>query len=68
MAGGKYLLDTVIVVAYLNRDPTVLQRLQGATLIVPSVVIGELYFGAYHSGRVAKNVAQVRELAARNTI
>lgn len=68
MAGVSYLLDTVIVVAYLNHDQTVLRYLQGATLVVPSIVIGELYFGAYHSGRVAKNVAQVRELAARNTV
>lgn len=40
MAGNSYLLDTAIVVAYLNRDPVVLQHLQNSNFVVPSVVIG----------------------------
>ena len=68
MAGSNYLLDTVIVVAYFNRDPLILQHLQSSTFVVPSVVIGELFFGAYHSGRAAKNVQQVRAFVARNVI
>jgi len=68
MAGSNFLLDTVIVIAYFNRDSHVLQHLQASTFVVPSVVIGELFFGAYHSGRAAKNVQQVREFVARNVV
>ena len=68
MAGSSYLLDTVIVVAYLNRDPVVLQHLQDSSFVVPSVVIGELFFGAYNSERVAINVQQIRDFVSRNTI
>lgn len=35
---------------------------------VPSVVIGELYFGAYKSSRVAFNAARIEEFSAGNTI
>lgn len=68
MAGSSYLLDTVVVVAYLNRDPVVLQHLQASSFVVPGVVIGELFFGAYNSERVAINVQQIQDFVSRNTI
>lgn len=68
MAGDSYLLDTVIVAAYFNRDPVVLHHFRDSIILVSSVVIGELFFGAYHSGHVGKNVSQIRDFVARNTI
>jgi tRNA(fMet)-specific endonuclease VapC len=51
---GRYALDTNIVIALINGDVRVAQRLTATTVFVtPSIVIGELYFGAYKSGRVA---------------
>jgi tRNA(fMet)-specific endonuclease VapC len=55
---GTYLLDTNAVVALLNGDAaieTVLDNIEDA--YVPSVVLGELYFGAallneYFSGKL----------------
>ncbi|HEY9849077.1 MAG TPA: type II toxin-antitoxin system VapC family toxin [Leptolyngbyaceae cyanobacterium] len=35
---------------------------------MPSIVVGELYYGAYKSGRVAANVARVDEFIPRYTI
>lgn len=59
--GAKYLLDTVIVAGYFNGDPAIKSHLIGATVYVSSTTIGELYFGAYKSQRVAQNVQNIRE-------
>ncbi|MFN8374186.1 MAG: type II toxin-antitoxin system VapC family toxin [Anaerolineae bacterium] len=67
-AGNSYLLDTNIVVAYLNSEPIIAQKIsqlqsQNGTLSVSSTILGELYFGAYKSGRVSENVARVQHFA-----
>ncbi|MBL8134368.1 MAG: type II toxin-antitoxin system VapC family toxin [Anaerolineae bacterium] len=64
MTGGeRYLLDTVIVAAYFNRDPSVLSRLELANVYVSSVTIGELFFGDYKSTQRDENLARIRALA-----
>lgn len=68
MAGNKYLLDTVIVVAYFNHEAIIRQRLQSSIVYSSSIVIGELYFGAYNSQKVASNVQQIHEFRAIMTI
>jgi tRNA(fMet)-specific endonuclease VapC len=68
MGGNKYLLDTVIVIAYFNRELSILQHLQESSFVVPSIVIGELYYGGYRSARAVDNVRQVQAFAASNTI
>lgn len=59
--GPKYLLDTVIVAGYFNGDPAIQRHLTGVTIYVASTTIGELYFGAYKSQRVAQNIQNIRE-------
>jgi tRNA(fMet)-specific endonuclease VapC len=59
--GAKYLLDTVIIAGYFNDDPAIQRHLAGVTAYVASTTIGELYFGAYKSERVAQNVQNIRE-------
>jgi tRNA(fMet)-specific endonuclease VapC len=68
MAGNNYLLDTVIVAAYFNREPVIRQKLKDVTVYVSSITIGELYFGAYHSRQVANNVQQIKDFIAINTV
>lgn len=68
MAGSNYLLDTMIVAAYFNREVAIRKRLEQATVFVSSIVIGELYFGAYNSQQVANNIKQIKAFAAINTI
>jgi tRNA(fMet)-specific endonuclease VapC len=37
-------------------------------VFVPSVALGELYFGARKSARPAANIARIEELAATSTV
>lgn len=60
MAGNAYLLDTVIVAGYFNGDPAIQGRLREATVYVSSITVGELYYGAYNSGKVASNLENIR--------
>ncbi len=65
---GEFLLDTNIVIALTLGDGAVLERLEDdVTVFLSSIVIGELYFGAYRSARVEENLTRVTELAAHNT-
>jgi tRNA(fMet)-specific endonuclease VapC len=61
---GRYLLDTNIAIALLEKDAAVEARLAVAPAVfVSATVLGELYFGARKSGRVAKNVQRVDDFA-----
>jgi tRNA(fMet)-specific endonuclease VapC len=68
MTGSNYLLDTVLIIAYFNNEPSIDQRLQNTTIYLPSIAVGELYFGAYRSRRVSENVRRIREFVAGNTV
>lgn len=68
MAGSNYLLDTVIVAAYFNREPTIRQRLKDNRVYVSSITIGELYFGAYNSQRTVHNINQIKDFITISTI
>ena len=66
---GEFLLDTNRVIALTLRDDSVLEKLQDdVTVFLPSIVLGELCFGAYRSGRVQENLARVAELATSSTV
>jgi tRNA(fMet)-specific endonuclease VapC len=62
---SRFLLDTNIVIALLEGDTLVEQRCEEAEAVfVASTAIGELYYGAYKSGRMAANIARVEEFVA----
>lgn len=62
---GKYLLDTNVVVALQRGDDHVRAAVErSAEVYIPATALGELYYGALHSGNPARNVARVAELAA----
>lgn len=64
MPAGSYLLDTNILLAVFAQDMAVLARLATTQQVyIPSIVLGELYYGAFNSGRVVENVARVDEAA-----
>jgi tRNA(fMet)-specific endonuclease VapC len=66
---GKFLLDTSVIVAMFGGDDYIAQNiLQAIGILVPSIAIGELYYGAYKSGKVMKNINQVEEFIASNSI
>ncbi len=52
--GGRYLLDTNVVIAIFANEPGLNDQLAGASeVFVMSIVLGELYYGAEKSARVA---------------
>ena len=58
-----YCLDTDMCIYLLNGHPRVKTRVAevGVTALAVAIpTVGELYFGAYNSGRVEANVARVR--------
>jgi tRNA(fMet)-specific endonuclease VapC len=62
---GEYLLDTNVVIGLLADESTVKDKIAGAEQVfIPSIVIGELCFGARKSSRVKENLALIDELAA----
>jgi tRNA(fMet)-specific endonuclease VapC len=63
------LLDTNVAIALLENDSEVEQRLsQGATIYLPVITLGELYFGASKSMRPGENIRRVDQLAGTISI
>ena len=66
---GRYLLDTNIVIAIFAQDASVaFQLATAAEVLIPSIVIGELFYGAYNSKRRAENVQRINDFIEANTI
>jgi len=66
---GEFLLDTNIVIALFAEDTAVIDRIRDAEgVFIPSVVLGELFFGAYKSEHVGDNVARISELALASSV
>jgi tRNA(fMet)-specific endonuclease VapC len=67
MTGSLVALDTNIVVALLNGDPTISSWLASfSTLCISMPVAGELLFGALNSTRAAENLDRVQKLLDRS--
>jgi tRNA(fMet)-specific endonuclease VapC len=62
----RYLLDTNTLIAILNdrrsKPSKKLRRHEPTDVVTSSIVIHELYFGAFKSGRPIDNVARLDEL------
>lgn len=66
---GRVLLDTNTVIALFAKDQVVAQRLSETDeVFVPSIVLGELYYGAYNSARVEENIARLGAFAENSAI
>ena len=66
---GRYLLDTNIVIALFAAEPAMKDRLDAAEeVFIPSIVLGELYYGARKSRRVEENIARIDDFAARGVV
>ncbi len=63
VSGKAYLIDTNIIIDYFSNDPVLRERLLSVTtkLLVPSIVIGELFFGAYASPKSKSKIKQINE-------
>ena len=66
---GRYLLDTNIIIALFADEASVRTNLaQAEEVFIPSIAIGELYYGARKSGRTQENLARVDELVANSAV
>ena len=66
---GRCLLDTNIVIALFANEFSITRRLgEAEEVFTPSIVLGELYYGARRSKRVQENVARIEEFAERSTV
>ncbi len=62
---GRFLLDTNIVIALFAQEPSVREQLSRAEeVFIPTVVLGELYYGARRSTKIEENLSRIDELAA----
>src|SRR5258708_1495072 len=63
---GEYLLDTNAAIAATQADPKIEKLIKAATAVyISSTIFGEMFYGAFKSGRVAKNIAQVEALSKK---
>ncbi len=66
---GTYLLDTNAAIAHRKSDPALLSLIEDADKVfISSITLGELYFGAYKSGRVETNLADTEKLALSGAV
>jgi tRNA(fMet)-specific endonuclease VapC len=66
---GRYLLDTNIIIALFADEAAVKNNLaQADEVFIPSIGVGELYYGARKSGRSQENLARVDELVATSAV
>jgi len=69
VAGSKFLLDTNAIIALQREDEALKKLLTAATdVFVPVVAVGELYYGAYKSGRVEENRQNVATFIAGRVV
>jgi tRNA(fMet)-specific endonuclease VapC len=63
------LLDTNVVIAFFSGEGAVVARVeQAAEILLSSVVVGELDFGARRSGRAQQNLDRIADLTAHTAV
>jgi tRNA(fMet)-specific endonuclease VapC len=66
---GKCLLDTNIVIAlFANETPVKENLAKTEEVFIPSVIIGELYYGAHKSARARENIARIDDFASNSIV
>lgn len=66
---GRFVLDTSVIIPLFAGDAEVARKLGAAEeVFVPSVALGELFYGARKSSRSAANLSQAEAFAASVTV
>ena len=66
---GRVLLDTNIIIALFAKDQAVTENLvKVEEVFVPSIVLGELYFGAENSFRAEENISRLDTFAQNSAV
>ena len=62
---GPYLLDTNVAIAIMENDRSVTSRIHsGLPYFLPCIAVGELFYGAFKSGRIRHNLERIRSLVS----
>jgi tRNA(fMet)-specific endonuclease VapC len=60
-AGNGVVLDTSLIIDHFRGNPRIHQSLESAAaLYIPTIVLGELYYGAFRSAHREKQLEQMR--------
>jgi tRNA(fMet)-specific endonuclease VapC len=66
---SRFLLDTSAVIALFAQVPAVREYMvQANEVFVPSIVLGELYFGAQNSARPEMNLTRIDAFAESSAV
>ncbi len=66
---GRFLLDTNIVIRLFAGDKAILNWLKKKPeVFIPSIVLGELFYGAQKSAHIASNTLKIAELASNSEV
>lgn len=60
---GRFLVDTNIIIDFFTGDQAIRMNFAQGEIFIPSIVIGELYFGAFASGIVANRKRRLKDIA-----
>ena len=65
MSGKNYLLDTNIVIGLFANEFSILENIKSSPsgIFIPSIVVGELFFGAEQSSKKEENRKKIEALA-----
>lgn len=66
---GSYLLDTNIIIGLFADEEAIKSNFaQADAVFIPSIVAGELYYGARKSAQTTKNLERIDELVAESAV
>jgi len=70
MSGKNYLLDTNIIIGLFANEPSIVEKIKSVTAIIfiPSIVLGELFYGAEQLSKKDENRKRIDELAKASLI
>lgn len=69
MTGNKFLLDTNIITAWLKGDTSIADKIDKAKEIhIPTIVLGELYYGALYSTQIEKNIKRIKSITKNYSV
>lgn len=65
---GEFLVDTNVAIAFQAGESAVVKHFADELILLPSITVGELFYGAYNSTRQMVNVAAVDNLCKSVTV
>lgn len=66
---GRYLLDTNIIIGLFAGEASIMDNLtQADEVFIPSIVLGELHYGARKSKRLQENLERIEDFVINNAI